>query len=93
MTNHWVDIKNANLIVAMGDYAAEPQPVRSRWAIDAKIPNKAKLTDVRTCIASKGCQVACSEWNNIRDEMGHNVGVYDNPLALTAKSWTGDALC
>ncbi|WP_179038139.1 formate dehydrogenase subunit beta [Limnobaculum xujianqingii] len=48
----------------------------------------AKLIDVTTCIGCKACQVACSEWNDIRDEVGHNVGVYDNPTDLTAKSWT-----
>lgn len=30
----------------------------------------AKLIDVTTCIGCKGCQVACSEWNDIRDEVG-----------------------
>ena len=29
----------------------------------------AKLIDVTTCIGCKGCQVACSEWNDIRDEV------------------------
>ncbi|WP_159566092.1 formate dehydrogenase subunit beta [Budvicia diplopodorum] len=48
----------------------------------------AKLIDVTTCIGCKACQVACSEWNDIRDEIGHNVGVYDNPADLSAKSWT-----
>jgi formate dehydrogenase iron-sulfur subunit len=28
------------------------------------------------------------EWNDIRDEVGINYGVYDNPVDLTAKSWT-----
>jgi formate dehydrogenase iron-sulfur subunit len=28
------------------------------------------------------------EWNDTRDEIGHNVGVYDNPADLTDKSWT-----
>ena len=28
------------------------------------------------------------EWNDIRDEVGINTGVYDNPVDLTAKSWT-----
>ncbi|EIL29512.1 formate dehydrogenase-O, major subunit, partial [Escherichia coli O111:H11 str. CVM9545] len=27
MTNHWVDIKNANLVVVMGGNAAEAHPV------------------------------------------------------------------
>jgi formate dehydrogenase iron-sulfur subunit len=48
----------------------------------------AKLIDVSTCIGCKACQVACMEWNDIRDEVGSNVGVYDNPADLTAKSWT-----
>ncbi|AGB80438.1 formate dehydrogenase, alpha subunit [Serratia sp. FGI94] len=43
MTNHWVDIKNANLIVVMGGNAAEAHPVGFRWAMEAKIHNKAKL--------------------------------------------------
>ncbi|WP_302848058.1 formate dehydrogenase subunit beta [Azotobacter beijerinckii] len=48
----------------------------------------AKLIDVSICIGCKACQVACSEWNDLRDEVGHNVGVYDNPIDLSAKSWT-----
>lgn len=48
----------------------------------------AKLIDVTSCIGCKACQVACSEWNDIRDEVGHNHGVYDNPMDLSAKSWT-----
>ena len=48
----------------------------------------AKLIDVSTCIGCKACQVACSEWNDIRDDVGHCVGVYDNPADLSAKSWT-----
>lgn len=47
-----------------------------------------KLIDVTSCIGCKACQVACSEWNDIRDTVGHNVGVYDNPADLTADSWT-----
>lgn len=48
----------------------------------------AKLIDVTTCIGCKACQVACSEWNDIRDEIGTNHGIYDNPIDLTADSWT-----
>jgi formate dehydrogenase iron-sulfur subunit len=48
----------------------------------------AKLIDVSTCIGCKACQVACEEWNDVRDVVGINVGVYDNPPDLTAKSWT-----
>lgn len=43
MTNHWVDIRNANLVVVMGGNAAEAHPVGFRWAMEAKIHNNAKL--------------------------------------------------
>ena len=48
----------------------------------------AKLIDVSKCIGCKACQTACMEWNDVRDEVGVNAGVYDNPLDLTSKSWT-----
>jgi formate dehydrogenase iron-sulfur subunit len=48
----------------------------------------AKLIDTSKCIGCKACQVACSEWNELRDEVGSNVGVYDNPRDLSAESWT-----
>ncbi|GAB2462453.1 formate dehydrogenase subunit beta [Comamonas humi] len=48
----------------------------------------AKLIDVSKCIGCKACQSACMEWNDIRDEVGSNHGVYDNPNDLTENSWT-----
>ncbi|HTY03114.1 MAG TPA: formate dehydrogenase subunit beta [Rhodocyclaceae bacterium] len=48
----------------------------------------AKLIDVSTCIGCKACQAACMEWNDLRDEVGHNSGVLDNPRDLSAESWT-----
>ena len=48
----------------------------------------AKLIDVSKCIGCKACQVACLTWNDMREEIGHNVGVYDNPTDLTPSSWT-----
>ena len=48
----------------------------------------AKLIDVTKCIGCKACQTACMEWNDLRDEVGTNVGVYDNPADLTSDSWT-----
>lgn len=48
----------------------------------------AKLIDVSKCIGCKACQTACMEWNDLRDEVGENVGVYDNPRDLSADSWT-----
>jgi len=48
----------------------------------------AKLIDISKCIGCKACQSACMEWNDVRDEIGTNVGVYDNPPDLSDKSWT-----
>jgi len=48
----------------------------------------AKLIDVSKCIGCKACQAACLEWNNLREDVGVNVGQYQNPHDLTANSWT-----
>jgi len=48
----------------------------------------AKLIDVSKCIGCKACQVACSEWNDLRETIGTNIGTYDNPRDLTAETWT-----
>ena len=48
----------------------------------------AKLIDESKCIGCKACQVACMNWNDLRDDIGTNVGVYDNPSDLTPSSWT-----
>ena len=52
------------------------------------IPEVAKLIDTTKCIGCKACQVACMEWNDLRDEIGINAGVYDNPPDLSGQSWT-----
>ena len=43
MTNHWVDIKNADVVMIMGGNAAEAHPCGFKWVIEAKQHNKAKL--------------------------------------------------
>ena len=48
----------------------------------------AKLIDVSKCIGCKACQVACMEWNDLRDEVGTNIGAYQNPADLSENSWT-----
>jgi formate dehydrogenase iron-sulfur subunit len=48
----------------------------------------AKLIDISKCIGCKACQVACMQWNDLRDDVGSNIGVYDNPSDLTPASWT-----
>ena len=46
MTNSWVDIKNADLVLVMGGNAAEAHPVGFRWAIEAMKQRGAKLVVV-----------------------------------------------
>jgi formate dehydrogenase iron-sulfur subunit len=48
----------------------------------------AKLIDTTKCIGCKACQVACMEWNDLRDDIGTNIGQYTNPHDLSASSWT-----
>lgn len=43
MTNHWVDIKNADIVVIMGGNAAEAHPCGFKWVTEAKAHNNAKL--------------------------------------------------
>ncbi|QGZ42601.1 formate dehydrogenase (quinone-dependent) iron-sulfur subunit [Pseudoduganella flava] len=65
--------------------ATTVQPPAAREPITGTV---AKLIDVSKCIGCKACQTACSEWNDLRDDVGGNVGVYDNPIDLTPQSWT-----
>jgi formate dehydrogenase major subunit len=43
MTNNWVDIKNADVVVVMGGNPAEAHPCGFKWVVEAKAHNKAKL--------------------------------------------------
>lgn len=43
MTNHWVDIGNADLVLIMGGNAAEAHPCGFKWVIEAKHHRRAKL--------------------------------------------------
>jgi len=43
MTNHWVDIKNADIVLVMGGNAAEAHPCGFKWVVEAKAHNKARL--------------------------------------------------
>jgi formate dehydrogenase iron-sulfur subunit len=48
----------------------------------------AKLIDTTKCIGCKACQVACMEWNDLRDDIGTCTGHYENPKDLSESSWT-----
>jgi formate dehydrogenase iron-sulfur subunit len=70
-----------------------PQDLVRRSASTVEPPARqltpvAKLIDVSKCIGCKACQAACLEWNDLRDEIGYNHGVLDNPLDLTPDSLT-----
>jgi formate dehydrogenase-N alpha subunit len=43
MTNHWVDIKNTDLVLVMGGNAAEAHPCGFKWVTEALEHRKAKL--------------------------------------------------
>ena len=43
MTNHWVDIKNTDLVLIMGGNAAEAHPCGFKWVTEAKAHRRAKL--------------------------------------------------
>ena len=68
--------------------------IKRRSATTTPSPNArttlevAKLIDISKCIGCKACQVACMEWNDLRDTVGKNHGVYDNPADLSDQSWT-----
>jgi formate dehydrogenase iron-sulfur subunit len=66
--------------------ATTTQPPNVRQAASGS--QVAKLIDTTKCIGCKACQVACMEWNDLRDEVGTNVGAYQNPHDLTDQSWT-----
>ncbi len=53
-----------------------------------KLTEVAKLIDVSKCIGCKACQSACLEWNDMRQPIGVNRGVYDNPEDLTPNMFT-----
>src|SRR5271169_2100619 len=36
MTNHWIDVKNANAILIMGSNCAEHHPIAFKWVLKAK---------------------------------------------------------
>ena len=46
MTNGWVDIKNADVILCMGGNPAENHPCGFKWAIEARKVRNAKLVAV-----------------------------------------------
>jgi formate dehydrogenase major subunit len=46
MTNDWIDIKNADVILVMGGNPAEAHPCGFKWVVEAKAKRKARLVVV-----------------------------------------------
>ncbi len=61
-----------------------PEP-EARGAYTGQV---SKLIDTTKCIGCKACQVACMEWNDLRDAIGTCTGHYENPHDLSQASWT-----
>ncbi|RRD56650.1 formate dehydrogenase subunit beta [Comamonadaceae bacterium OH2545_COT-014] len=72
-----------SLDIAQRSATTTPTPDARR-----RIPDVAKLIDVSSCIGCKACQVACMQWNDLRDDVGNCHGTYDNPVDMTPQSWT-----
>jgi len=72
-----------SLDIAARSATTTPPPQARRSVIEV-----AKLIDVSSCIGCKACQVACMQWNDLRDDVGTVGGSYDNPRDLTPQSWT-----
>lgn len=72
-----------SLDIALRSATTTPTP-----QVRSNVPQVAKLIDVTSCIGCKACQVACMQWNDLRDEVGTTDGSYDNPRDLSPQSWT-----
>lgn len=46
------------------------------------------LLDVSKCMACRGCQVACKQWNQLSAEKTQFTGTYQNPPSLSGQTWT-----
>ncbi len=57
-------------------------------SVRSHVEQVAKLIDVSRCIGCKACQAACMEWNDLRPEIGHFEGSYENPPDLSPSVWT-----
>ena len=87
-----MDLPNPNVQSPKVDLTERDVVLRSASPVppppERKLTSVAKLIDVSKCIGCKACQSACLEWNDMREEVGVNVGVYDNPHDLTPNMFT-----
>jgi formate dehydrogenase iron-sulfur subunit len=45
------------------------------------------LVDTSRCTGCRGCQIACKQWNQLPGTQTRNMGTYQNPQDLSAKTW------
>ncbi len=76
-------VQSQDIIKASATSSLTPPPHARAHQVEV-----AKLIDVSACIGCKACQVACSEWNDLRVEPGYCDGTYNNPLDTSAEQWT-----
>jgi len=48
----------------------------------------AMLNDSTKCMACRGCQTACKQWNNLPAQPTRFTGSYENPPSLSPVTWT-----
>ena len=61
MTNGWTDIRNADVVLAMGGNPAENHPVGFRFVMEARRNRNAKLVrSIRDSIARRRSRIASS---------------------------------
>src|SRR4029079_3517580 len=77
-----------NVKVAFGEEDLVRRSASNIWPPVKQLTPVSKLIAISKCIGCKAYQFACLEWNNMREEVGYNHGVYDNPLDLTPASFT-----
>ena len=72
MTNHWIDLRNADVILIMGSNAAENHPISFRWVMEAKArqhyDDEVKMAHGRTDLIAKAEQVLSGELKKIQSE-------------------------
>lgn len=76
-------VQSQDILKASATSTLTPPPQARKHQVEV-----AKLIDVSVCTGCKACQVACSEWNDLRTDVGYCNGTYNNPLDMNAEQWT-----
>ena len=87
MTNHWKDIKNADVVLVMGANPAENHPCGFKWALEARDENNAtlltriryyhRLPDFAALLDARGGDLAA-----VLAELKSNAGTVEDPFEM-----------